>query len=74
MNEEKKQYKFTTNTKIIYDYMKKHNLTKNQFAKLCKISVTTLNKVLRGFNYLRISIVYNLLVTLNVKCKDLFIQ
>ncbi|MCI8435574.1 MAG: helix-turn-helix transcriptional regulator [Clostridia bacterium] len=38
------------NVQIIKNYMKKNHLTKTHFCKLCKISITTLNRILGGQN------------------------
>lgn len=35
-------------TELIYVFIKTHNLTKTEFCKKCKISLSTLNKILEG--------------------------
>lgn len=37
-----------TDATKIYEYMKKHNLTKKEFCKLCEISVGVLRKIEKG--------------------------
>lgn len=71
MKSKRKQIKYTLNVQIIYDYMKKHNLDKQQFSKLCNFSVNTLNKVLSGFTKIRFNTLFNLLRVLKVPSKDL---
>ncbi len=71
MKNQKNKFKYTVNCQIIFDYMKQHNLSKKQFAERCKISVNSLNKVLRGFDDLSFKLAYNLLNTLKFKAKDL---
>jgi len=48
MTQKLKQKENKTNSQIILNYMKKHSLTQKQFAKRCNISITTLQKVLKG--------------------------
>lgn len=40
----------TYNIEIIEKYMKEHNLTKKQFASLCKLTIYQLNSFIKGKN------------------------
>lgn len=56
MNEEKKQNRKTSlitgtiKIQLIKDFMKKKNLTRMEFAEMCKISVKDLRKVLDDYS------------------------
>ncbi len=39
------------NTEKISDYIGAHNLTKTAFCKLCRISISTFNRILSGENF-----------------------
>lgn len=38
-------------TEMITNYLKEHDLSKTKFCKLCKISVSTYNKIMNGENF-----------------------
>lgn len=60
------------NTKMIYDYIKDNNLSKTEFCKLCKIGVSTLNRIMTNNNFNLISI-FRIAKTMRVKVCELFI-
>ncbi len=61
------------NKEILEDYLKKHNLTKKQFAKRCEISISTLNRLLSGkIGNLRMNTIVKLLKCLKVSSITLF--
>ena len=65
-------YNLTYNSKIILDYIKDNKITKREFCKKCNISLYILNKLLCGnVNKIKISVLYNLCVILNVKAANL---
>lgn len=39
------------NTQKIKEYISANNLTKTKFCKLCKISISTLNRIFSGDNF-----------------------
>ncbi len=57
----------------IYVYMIKNNLSKDKFAKLCKISVATLNGVLKGGKNTKVSTLFKICRVLDLHIKDLVI-
>ncbi|MBR3804308.1 MAG: helix-turn-helix transcriptional regulator [Clostridia bacterium] len=57
----------------IYFYIAKNNLSKNKFAKLCKISVATLNSVLNGCSNTKVSTLFKICRVLDLHIKDLVI-
>ena len=60
------------NKRRVVAYMKKHNLSKIAFCKLCGISRSVLNKVLRQqYNISTLSI-YKICKLLNIELKDMF--
>ncbi len=65
-------YNLTYNSKITLDYIKDNKITKREFCKKCNISLYILNKLLCGnVNKIKISVLYNLCVILNVKAANL---
>ena len=44
----KNEYRIYINTKVIYDYMKEKNLTKEELAKKCFIELYDLEKILHN--------------------------
>lgn len=60
------------NVKIIVDYIKNNNMTKTAFCKTCKISVSTLNRVLAGENVKLISLA-KIAKAINIQLYKLFL-
>lgn len=67
-----KQVRVEFNQKIIKDYMEKHQLSMSAFCKLCKITPTTYKKIFNNvLENMRVSSVYKIAKTLNVRIMDL---
>lgn len=60
------------NTDLVFNYLKENNLTKTQFCKLCKITSSTLNKVLNNKHNLKLRTLFKIARQLNVKISELF--
>ncbi|MGN1200777.1 MAG: transcriptional regulator [Candidatus Caccovivens sp.] len=58
------------NTKLLTDFMKERNLSKKQLAKLCDISVYSLNQI---FNMKNVSakVAYKICLVTKIKLDDL---
>jgi len=54
-------------TELITEYIKNHNMGKNAFCKLCKISVGTLNKILSNSTNIRILALFKIARVLNME-------
>lgn len=63
--------KDTINVTMIENYRKENNLTKTSFCKLCKISVSTYNKILKGENF-NATALFKIARVLNVHIHQLF--
>lgn len=44
------------NIELIRDYIAKNNLSKTKFCRLCKINISTLNRIFSGGNFNLIAI------------------
>ncbi|MBR2614659.1 MAG: helix-turn-helix transcriptional regulator [Clostridia bacterium] len=60
------------NNKIIYDFMKKENLTKTQFCKKCNISLFTFNKLVSQQTNFSLTTIFKIARVMNVSIKDFF--
>lgn len=59
-------------TEVIDKYRKENNLTVEQFCKKCNISKNAYYKFMKSqLTMVKIDVLYNIAVTLNVLCKDL---
>lgn len=59
-------------TEVIDNYRKQNKLTVHQFCRKCNISENAYYKFMKSqFSKIRISVVYNIAVTLNMHCEDL---
>lgn len=59
------------NTELIDNYRKENNLTVKQFCKKCDITKYAYYKFMKSQLNIPISILYNIVVTTNLYCKDL---
>ena len=57
--------------KLLLEYMKEKKLTKQNFAKACGISATTLNKVLSGSNQVSTKTLFKISNTMGVTIKEI---
>lgn len=60
-------------TEIIANYLKEHNLSKTKFCRLCKISVSTFNKIMNGEDFDLIAL-FRIAKTIEVELYQLFQQ
>ena len=63
--------KLNLNKKLIGDYIKNNNLTITKFCKICKISPTTLKRLINGEDC-RINAIFKIARVLNVEISELF--
>ena len=59
------------NSKVIRDYMEKHNLTQKDLAKHCGVSGFTIKKILSGTGVLMGDTILKICNTTKIKCDDL---
>ncbi len=57
---------------LIEDYLKEKNLSRETFAKMCRIPFKTLNNILSGRKSFYISDVFNISKVLEVDMTELF--
>ena len=57
--------------KLLLEFMKAKKLTKQNFAKDCGISATTLNKVLSGSNQVSLKTLFKISNTMGVTIKEI---
>ncbi len=62
----------SVNTELIKTYLAKNNITRNQFAKLCHMSILTLNRILDGKPNYKLESLLKISETMNVETKTLF--
>ena len=60
------------NIKRIEHFIKKQNLSKTQFCKLCKISPSTFRKVMSNNHKFRISALFKIARTMNMEISEIF--
>lgn len=59
-------------TELINNYLIENKLSKTAFCKLCKISVSTLNKILANDNNIGTIALFKIARMLNIRICDLF--
>ena len=59
-------------TELIENFMSEKKLSKVGFCKECKISVATLNKILRNNDNLRIIALFKIAKVMKINISDLF--
>lgn len=59
------------NIELIENYIKLNKLSKYQFCKNCKISISVLNKILNNQINIRIKALFKIAETLNINVADL---
>ncbi|MGN1212889.1 MAG: helix-turn-helix domain-containing protein [Christensenellales bacterium] len=63
---------FYINSKLIVDYLQENKISKTEFAKMCEISIETLNQILKNNTiYHTQDRFYIMSKVLNVKYEDL---
>ncbi|MGN0960988.1 MAG: helix-turn-helix domain-containing protein [Christensenellales bacterium] len=61
------------NIKLIENFIKENHLTKSKFCKMCKIGLSTLNKILANSENFRIVALFKIAKVLNIYIYQLFI-
>ena len=59
------------NSHLIKNYMESHNFTQKQMAKMCDVSVFTIQKILSGKGVLMGDTLVKICKTTKIKCDDL---
>ncbi len=61
------------NTKRIFEYLKKSNMSKSVFCKKCGISYSTFQNLMAGGEHVRILAVYKIARFLKVQLCEMFV-
>ena len=64
--------KNTIKTELIENFIKENNLSKSKFCKMCKISQSTLNKIMTNSENLRIVALFKIARVLKIKVYQMF--
>ncbi|MBQ3235036.1 MAG: helix-turn-helix transcriptional regulator [Clostridia bacterium] len=64
--------KITIKSEKLYHYMIANNLTKQQFADFCNISMYSLNKMLKGDGSVRLLTLFRVAKSIGIPIKELF--
>lgn len=64
--------KNTIKTELIENFINAKHLTKSKFCKMCKISLSTLNKILANGENFRIIALFKIAKVLNIHIYQLF--
>jgi len=64
--------KYKINTELLYGYIVRHNLSKTQFAKKCKISTYNLRKILNGSFDIDIALIFKIKLATGIRLDDIF--
>lgn len=60
------------NTKLINKFIKENKLSKTKFSKLCRISLSTLNKILQNKDNLKINTIFKIARTMKIEAYQIF--
>ncbi len=64
--------KNTIKTELIENFIKDNNLSKSKFCKLCKISQSTLNKIMTNSENFRIIALFKIAKVLKIQVFEMF--
>ena len=64
--------KNTTKTELIENFIKENNLSKSKFCKMCKISQSTLNKIITNNENFRIIALFKIARVLKIQVFEMF--
>ena len=64
--------KNTIKTELIENFIKDNNLSKSKFCKLCKISQSTLNKIMTNSKNFRIIALFKIARVLKIQVYQMF--
>ncbi len=58
--------------KLIENYIKENRLSKNKFCKICKISLSTLNKILANKNNFKLIALFRIAKVIKIEIYQMF--
>ena len=64
--------KNTINTELIANFIKENNLSKSKFCEMCKISQSTLNKIMTNSENFRIIALFKIARVLKIQVYQMF--
>ena len=64
--------KYLINIEIIEKYMLKNRISKTKFCKMCKISPSTLNKIMTGYDNFRIIALFKIAKVIKIQVYQMF--
>ena len=64
--------KNTTKTELIENFIKENNLSKSKFCKMCKISQSTLNKIMTNNENFKIIALFKIARVLKIQVFEMF--
>lgn len=64
--------KNTIKTELIENFVKENNLSKSKFCKMCKISQSTLNKIMTNSENFRIIALFKIARVLKIQVYQMF--
>ena len=64
--------KNTIRTELIENFIKENNLSKSKFCEMCKISQSTLNKIMTNSENLRIVALFKIAKVLKIQVYQMF--
>ena len=64
--------KNTIKTELIKNFMKGNNLSKSKFCEMCKISLSTLNKIMTNSGNFRIIALFKIARVLKIQAFEMF--
>ena len=64
--------KNTIKTELIENFVKENNLSKSKFCKMCKISQSTLNKIITNNENFRIIALFKIARVLKIQVFEMF--
>ena len=64
--------KNTIKTELIENFIKDNNLSKSKFCKMCKISLSTLNKIMTNSGNFRIIALFKIARVLKIQVFEMF--
>ena len=64
--------KNTIKTELIENFIKENNLSKSKFCKMCKISQSTLNKIITNSENFKIIAIFKIARVLKIQVFEMF--
>ena len=63
----------TINVEIVKNFMQGKNISKSKFCKMCKISPSTLNKIMTNDDSFRIIALFKIARVINIQVHQMFV-